>query len=54
MTPYGNEHSYQTSDLNSTKHRPNMLSKSRRTSRRLAKKTRRARDKNLLKIEELS
>jgi hypothetical protein len=54
MTPYGNENSYQIDDLNSTKHRPNRSSKLRQTSRRAAKKTRRARDKNALRIEAAS
>ena len=48
MKSYGNEFTYQIDSLNASKHRPNMTTNARKTTRRLAKKTRRAQDKQAL------
>lgn len=49
MTPYGNQHRYQIDALDSSKHRPNKSSNARRSSRRLANKTQRAKTKQTLR-----
>lgn len=52
MKAYGNEFTYQIDSLNASKHRPSMTPNVRKTTRRLAKKTRRAKDKEDLLRQE--